>query len=382
MTMVIAQHCGLLPFGWIGVWLFYVISGFVICRTLLTEAPAPAGVQYSRFIVRRFYRIVPVYLLYILINIGVMAAVGRYGSLRDVPFLLTFTYNWQMIFRIWDGPGRYAAFAHLWTLSVEEQFYLFFPVMLLWLPRRWFPGLTLIIILAMPLVRFLFSRWVGTLPAAADPGWAAYAVYAASFTQFDAFLIGALLAKAEPHLSGSRYRAMLPIAAATLTAAYVVTYVLVNYAQGARGIDMVRNVFSGTMTGQFREVFVYTVIDLAAASAVLHVTRGGWGTRLLASRPFLLVGRVSYGGYLFHALILLLMADLLQISPMQLQFGARFGYLAVVWSLTVLLAYVSFTWFEARIISWSRGHASRRALGTDGAVVIRANTPTTQPSCK
>src|ERR1700726_3174063 len=70
MTMVIAQHSHLLPFGWTGVWLFYIISGFVISRNLIEEnatlMPGSSG-HYLSFVVRRIFRIVPPYAAYIAI---------------------------------------------------------------------------------------------------------------------------------------------------------------------------------------------------------------------------------------------------------------------------------------------------------------------------
>ncbi len=311
MTMVIAQHCELLPCGWIGVWLFYVISGFVICRTLLVEVPAPPGRRYRHFVARRFFRIVPVYLLYVLLNLVLMAATGRYGSLPDVPFLLTFTYNWQMIFQIHPLHAPFAAFGHLWTLSVEEQFYLFFPLLLLFLPRRLFSLSAVMLVLAGPLIRLLFSSLLAAMPAAHDPNWAAYAIYAASFTQFDAFLLGALLAIAEPRLRRSSCAWLIPAAAVVAAVIYVLVYVLVNRSHGAVGIEALRNILSGILYGQYREVFVYSVIDLVAASAIVHVLLHGRGAKLLGAPPLALIGRISYGGYLFHALVLMLVAWLI-----------------------------------------------------------------------
>jgi peptidoglycan/LPS O-acetylase OafA/YrhL len=77
MTMVIAQHCGL-PFGWTGVWLFFVISGYVISRNFLCEAytNGPVLQEYKIFMLRRFFRIVPVYTFYIAIGTGIIFALG------------------------------------------------------------------------------------------------------------------------------------------------------------------------------------------------------------------------------------------------------------------------------------------------------------------
>ncbi len=368
MTMVIAQHCKLLPCGWIGVWLFYVVSGFVICRTLLAEQPAPPGRRYGRFVARRFFRIVPVYLLYILLNLVLMAVSGQYGSLSDVPFLLTFTYNWQMIFQIWELHAPFAAFGHLWTLSVEEQFYLIFPLLMLFLPRRLFFRGAAILVLAGPLIRLLFSNLLAAVPAAHDPNWAAYAVYAASFTQFDAFLLGALLAMAEPRLRQSSRAWLVPAAALAAIVVYVLVYVQVNRSHGAVGMEAFRNVLSGTLYGQYREVFVYSVVDLVAASAILHVLRRGRGTKLLAAPPLAQIGRISYGGYLFHALVLMLITWLIEPRLEQLPILERLAYFAGAWSATVAIAYVSFRWFESRITAWSKSDGWRqRAAAGDAA---------------
>ena len=95
MTMVIAQHCGLLPFGWIGVWLFYGISGFVITRGFIQDESHPISIvrRYGNFMLRRFFRIVPVYVLYIAINIGVFVLLNEHRYYQNLPYLSTFTFN-------------------------------------------------------------------------------------------------------------------------------------------------------------------------------------------------------------------------------------------------------------------------------------------------
>lgn len=85
MTIVVAQHCGLAPFGWTGVWLFYVISGYVITRTFLAEDKSiDPGLRYKAFIIRPIFRIVPIYLLYVAINALILLILSRSHELRDV----------------------------------------------------------------------------------------------------------------------------------------------------------------------------------------------------------------------------------------------------------------------------------------------------------
>ena len=140
---------------------------------------------------QRFFRIVPVYMLYLMIGTILILLAGRLSALRDIPFLITFVHNWQMIFALWTNPEPWSGFGHLWTLSVEEQFYLVFPLIFLGLPRRVYAAVAIALIAAGPIIRYVYSAVLATTTP--DGGWIAFAVYAASFAHFDAFLIGALL---------------------------------------------------------------------------------------------------------------------------------------------------------------------------------------------
>ncbi len=369
MTAVVAQHCGLAPCGWIGVWLFFVISGYVIARNFERDGYASGSLlgRYRTFMTRRFFRIVPVYMLYLMIGTILILLSGKPSALRDIPFLIAFVQNWQMIFGLWPNPESWAGFAHLWTLSVEEQFYLVFPIIFLSLPRRIYAAVAITLIAAGPFIRYVYSAALqGTT---ADGGWLAFAVYAASFAHFDAFLIGALIAHFEDSI---RIRRWVPVvlagAAISVAAAYVAFYVHANYVMGASRVDLLRNIFSGILFGQGREVVVYTVVNLLAATAVVYAILQKSFLRMLAGRRITLVGRVSYGGYLYHALILWLISALVA-TPSTVAVPQRLALFALAWSLTVLVAYLSFRWFEAPILSWTKrphaGSKPQNMLATD-----------------
>lgn len=347
MTMVIAQHCSLLPFGWTGVWLFYVISGYVITHGLLVarDLHAPAGERYRFFLWKRFLRIVPVYLFFVLVNVVVFAPTHGGQRLGDLPYLLSFTYNWHMVFDFWPGVGGWGAFGHLWTLSVEQQFYLIFPVLALLVPDRWQTRVMLTLVCLGPLLRWHWSWWLGA--QGVSPEHAAFAVYSATHCHFDAFLIGALLARAR--LSGLALPIVankLAIAAVLGAMTYAVVYVNVNIETGRSGVQALRNVYSGILQGSGREVWVYVTVNLMAAAALVHVLAGRRGTALLAGRPVAWVGRVSYGGYLFHTLVLWAFGNLIGASTGDLAIPQRIGFFAVAWLVTVGLATVSYRYFE------------------------------------
>ena len=125
--------------GGLGVGLFFVLSGFLITGILLQGRPdgSASGNRprfMKQFYVRRFLRIFPIYYL-VLIGITIL------GSERSevMPWLFTYTTN----IYIWDHL-TFLRFSHFWTLAVEEQFYLFWPLLLLFLRavcrRRAWPG--------------------------------------------------------------------------------------------------------------------------------------------------------------------------------------------------------------------------------------------------
>lgn len=372
MTMVIAQHCGLLPFGWTGVWLFYVISGYVITRGFIAEdaavESAGRGARAVAFLQRRALRIVPVYLLYVAVNILLLLALHGPQRLGDVPWLLGFAYNWHMIFGFPPGSSNWGPFGHLWTLSVEQQFYLLFPLLALWVAPRLRISVTIALVAAGPLVRWAWSQWLLSTPIGDDPGWLAFAVYAASHCHFDAFLAGSLIARLEPRLRHQPWLATrLAWAAMTGAVAYAAVYVAINAWLGASGIDALRNVYSGILWGQHREVFGYVAVNLVAAALLVHVLLDRPGTRSLAMAPIAWVGRVSYGGYLFHALVLWGAGQGIGGPVKELPLGWRLLAFAAVLLVTVALASASFRWFETPV--------ARRWRGRLPSVAMRGRAP-------
>jgi peptidoglycan/LPS O-acetylase OafA/YrhL len=353
MTMVIAQHCGLLPFGWIGVWLFYGISGFVITRGFLAEVDnsQSIGFRYGNFMLRRFFRIVPVYLLYIAINMLVLMALNDLTHYSELPYLATFTFNWYMIF----GSEAWNAFGHLWTLSVEEQFYVFFPLIALVAPKRTKVPITVCFIILGPIIRYFYTESVASLRD--DQEWAAFAVYASSICHFDAFLLGSLISRFEPQLRKqpqiSNLAWLIAIMSGTL---YVAAFVYINTGLGASGINAFRNVISGILFGQHREVFLYTVINLLVSAVLIHTVLQRPFSRLLSSRVLVLIGSISYGGYLFHLLILSAVKQCLESTVHGLAIVDRILIFVVVYVSTIGISYLSFKAFEIPIANWGRSY--------------------------
>ncbi|HSB24882.1 MAG TPA: acyltransferase [Burkholderiaceae bacterium] len=374
MTAVIAQHCHLLPFGWTGVWLFFLISGYVI--TLGFDRGDYAGhgpaERLGAFIARRALRIVPAYLLYLAVCTIVLLSMNRRAPLADLPHLLSFIANWHMIGALWPTYVDWAPFGHLWTLSVEQQFYLLFPLIVLGVPRRAQVPVMLALVACGPLVRALASVWLAH--DGGDPGAMAFAIYAATPCHIDAFLMGALAARLQPWWRDRpRATALVTLAGLGVPALYAATYVAINRHLGMVGIDQLRNVFSGVLYGQGREVLVYLAVDLAALAVIVQALRRSRGLRWLAWFPLVWVGRVSYGGYLFHALVVWGLARMADLHAQSLPLASRLAFFAAAWALTVALAGLSFHGLEQPIARRWRANGRRRAPGT-GHDEVRAMT--------
>jgi peptidoglycan/LPS O-acetylase OafA/YrhL len=123
----------------------------------------------------------------------------------------------------------------------------------------------------------------------------------------------------------------------------------VNHARGDRGVDVVKNIFSGVLYGQGRELFIYSVVDMVAAGVLLATIGDSRGTRWLSTPWISAIGRISYGGYLFHAAALsgvsFLIGQELKYAPVSWRI-AGFG---LVYAVTLLLASLSFNRLEQPI---------------------------------
>ena len=140
-VMVFHANHDWLPAGFLGVEVFFVISGYLITLLLIAEHERDGEVSLAAFWGRRFRRLLPAMYL-TLIGVVVYCALFKreeLGHLRgDVVAAVFYVSNW---FQIWSGQGygaseSFVPLRHLWSLAVEEQFYLIWPLVMIWLLRR------------------------------------------------------------------------------------------------------------------------------------------------------------------------------------------------------------------------------------------------------
>jgi peptidoglycan/LPS O-acetylase OafA/YrhL len=202
ILLVIAFHFqdllpqSLLPIasvGWIGVDLFFVLSGFLIGSQLLKPYLAGGRPRLGAFYRRRAYRILPAYLCVLLLYFTLPVWKEAPGLASAWQFC-TFTWNLYIV-----HPGPWA-FSHVWSLCVEEHFYLALPVLVLWRMRR--PSLAKTVVLIAGLVLLgMAVRWyelVHVVRAVGDKEsvWVPFAkrIYYPTYSRLDGLLVGVTLA--------------------------------------------------------------------------------------------------------------------------------------------------------------------------------------------
>lgn len=201
ILLVVLYHAGLfgfvLPFemqrfGWIGVDLFFVLSGYLIGGQLLKAAARGKQLSVATFYRRRALRILPAYLVVVLVYYFLPADLREYERMPPLWKFLTFTQNL--------GLRGGTAFSHAWSLCIEFQFYLVLPLLLRTLIRR--PkraiifALPVVIILWCVFIRGFAAWWIATHYGQSFGQWQEY-VYYPTYSRLEALTIGVSLAAIE-----------------------------------------------------------------------------------------------------------------------------------------------------------------------------------------
>jgi peptidoglycan/LPS O-acetylase OafA/YrhL len=333
-----------LPGGFLGVDLFFVLSGFLITTLLLGELRrTPAGdLRFGHFYLRRARRLLPALAAVTGVALVSMCIWWR-ADLRndrgDVPAVLGFVGNWWYVFRHQDyfaAVGRPSPFQHLWSLGVEEQFYLVWPLAL-WLLWRFVRRKRLAVIGAVALLGAVASAaWMAHLAAVGDVPYRASGsrLYFGTDTHAMGLLLGAAGAVARLKVLGLRVRRgpRLPWIVRADAIALVATGAVVV-------LTWRMQEFTPSLYRYGFLVFSATALVAVLATAHCH----GIAARVLACAPMRWLGERSYGVYLWHWPVFVFTRPHLDLPTGSL------GALAVRIPATLLLAEASYRWVESPI---------------------------------
>jgi peptidoglycan/LPS O-acetylase OafA/YrhL len=284
--------------GWIGVQVFFVLSGFLISSILLREKARPLKAYLQRFYWRRTLRIFPLYYAYLLALLCASLAMPErlFAPERlvlDKYVISLFSYTYNFICVAVDYEHSFF-FTHFWSLAVEEQFYLIWPLLVHRLPSQWFHRLLWCLILGGPLIRLLAHH--GVAAATGHPELATAAAYLLTPCQLDAFAIGALLAVAEQR--GADGPSWLPWAGLGAFAATAVVHASI---LGRAGLGAATAFgFPTHMPWNGQYAWGYTVLNIASASLVALALRAPALGRAVDRWGLGHLGRRSYAIYIVH----------------------------------------------------------------------------------
>lgn len=296
--LVFAFHTDYLEFGWVGVQLFFVLSGFLITSILVKmKQDLPPQQYFVKFYGRRLLRIFPLYYFYLLLMLGLtvyLASIGfKPGVMKlfqtQLPYALGYIYN----FHYASLEYRHLYFlVHFWSLSVEEQFYVFWPLLIILTPEKMRKWVFVGIIFLGPLFRVLVTVAYQFPPLPFLNELPSMGLYPLTLTHIDAFGVGAFIAcfpipKAKSQLIGLTF--LLPITA-------FLWQFLVSGAAGSLGSLG----FQFIMPLGYQYTWGYLALNYYFAVLVYAVAREGLFAEHLENRVLKYLGKISYGLYVYH----------------------------------------------------------------------------------
>jgi len=358
--------------GFLGVEVFFVISGYLITTLLLIESERTGSISLGQFWLRRARRLLPA-LWTMLVGVTLWCAVferDALGQLRgDVVAAVVYGFNW---FQVWMGTSYFGQLGlvplrHLWSLAVEEQFYLVWPVLIAVLlrivgHRTWLLGLLFLIATGV------VAAYVATVYTLGVPGSVVETpghylnLFGQPVLRLDFLFLGTLGRSGGLFIGASLafwFRPSLYVVRRPkVQQAFISTVGLLGLAALATLMVLMRDVVEGTIDGGtkgydplFRGGFL--MVGIASVATIASAVYPGTiqSTWLLGNRVLAAIGRRSYGLYLYHwpvfqmyrqvagrkldllefAALLLVTAVLTELSYRLIEMPIRRGALSRVW---------------------------------------------------
>lgn len=362
VAMIVLYHVRLGPFtgGLSAVTVFFTLSGFLIASRSVAEVDRTGGFRFGRFVERRIRRLVPASLVCLA---GTLAATHLFGDAvqrsrigGDTVAALLHVANWRFLFeersyaQLFSGASP---LTHYWTLSIEEQFYLLFPVV----------GVAVVAL--RPRLR---GRAVAAVLGVAIAASLALAVTAGSFDRFyyatDTRLFELLAGVALGVWAASRAAADRPAPGAAVPDRVLDAAGLLSIAGLVWAVIVFKSGAMSFARGGAQLTALLTVVSIV----VLH-RPGLWSTRLCSLAPLVWLGRRSYAIYLFHWPIVALSDG--GIGPLD---GAALAVAQIALSLS--LAELSWRWVERPVMERAVLPGRRRVvqawLGAGSVLAVAA----------
>ncbi len=303
-------------FGRTGVSLFFVLSGFLITRILIATKDSPK--YFSSFYIRRSLRIFPLYYLFLaLIFIILPLLSGKpFPPFNLQVYNWTYLQNFALAFR-WPHVSP----RHLWSLSVEEHFYLFWPLLIYLLSIGKIVIASVLIMVIAFVTKYFMIEWD-------------YIPYYFTLARIDELAMGALLAVLETknkliHKHANKFL-LISMLLALPTIALLAIFTDLN------------NTFIHIIK---YNLLAFTFMGMVAY--VISLRETNWVKRFLCTRPMLFSGKISYGLYIYHPLCIATTWRVFPTMNPVLNFAIAVGF-------TLLVASTSYYLFELNFLKLKR----------------------------
>ena len=332
VLIVMVAHFGLahiIPGGF-GVTVFFFISGFLITRLLLAEKEKDGSIGLKNFYVRRFLRLLPaLYFMLIVTSLG-LRFLGAAPGLGETLAAATYTMNYYDLWLTFNGQPQVGPWGHLWSLAVEEHFYLLFPLILIGFKDNIKGALKACIAVCALVLGWRLVAYYGL-------GFPGKYNYAASDARLDSIVYGCVLSLAM-HVKPDakildRITGVLPMAGAVVV---------------LLGCFLFRD-------EGFRQTWRYSLQGLALLVVFRNLyfwSSLAWTTKILEWRPMAWTGKISYGLYLWHIPIALYLDQYSSV-----EYGGL-TFMALGMSLTYLISWFSFQYVEKPVVGLRRKFGS------------------------
>lgn len=381
LLIIMGYHFGLgwLQGGFFSLDIFYVLSGYLITGLLLGEFAKRDRINLPAFWLRRARRLLPalaVVLVAVTLVVRFTQPAGLYPNLRMASFSALFYFsNWWQIatsgnYFVVTGPV--SPLTHTWSLAVEEQFYLIWPLVvygILRLSRTFGRGLRILLTVSV-------AGAVGSaveMLALYHPGANTTRLYFGTDTHAQSILVGAVLACVLTVIQERRGLTGMAPEARSMPAQVALG---LTGAAGLAGTAILTYGLRGTSSFDYRGGFFLSALSAAALVVGAVTVRRGPIERLYSLRPLVWVGTISYGAYLWHFPVFI------QVDAAHT--GLRgLPLLIVRFAVTFALAAVSFLLIERPVMEgtfWRSLRALVPATATMGATVAVVVAGTLTPA--
>ncbi|PUE43828.1 acyltransferase family protein [Limnohabitans sp. Hippo3] len=358
---VIGYHLNLghfLPAGFLGVDIFFTVSGFIITALLLQEHAQSGRIDFPAFYLRRARRLFPAALVMLLLLVPLTplfqpAALPRLRE--DLPAAFLYLSNWWQIVAqqsYFEAIEQPRLLQHLWSLAVEEQYYLLWPLAALWLLNR--TGRTGLGV-AAGLIAVASTIWMAWLYTTQLEGGDPSRVYLGTDTHLMGLLAGSALAAWwnpwKIRMASQASDEILNLAGTAALAALI------------WGMAETHEGMPGLYQGGFLLAALLTCVVIGAATR-----EGTWVAWMLSTRPMLWLGARSYSLYLWHWPVVVWLRPSSQADALELTWvnAARLV-------ITLLCAEASYRWVETRWTHKAKAQSWRRSTTVAIATLVSVN---------